>query len=140
MIVCFISLVITTFLQVIFRYVINFSLSWADELSRYAFVWLVFCGIVVSFVRGEHAIMNFVVDLYRGKVKTFMCVFIDLLIFVLFVILGIGGVMLMQLSIGQSTAGLGIPKMLVYAALPFGSVMMLVELTISYCTRIRAKG
>ena len=66
--------------------------------------------------------------------------FIDLLIFVLFVILGIGGVMLMHLSIGQSTAGLGIPKMLVYAALPFGSVMMLVELTISYCTRIRAKG
>jgi TRAP-type transport system small permease protein len=128
MIICFVVLVITTFLQVIFRYVVNLSLSWADELARYVFVWLVFSGFVVSFARGEHAIMNFVVDLYRGKFRTLMLALIDALIIGLFVVLAVSGVMLMQVSIGQSTAGLGIPKLVVYAALPFGSVMMLIEL------------
>jgi TRAP-type C4-dicarboxylate transport system permease small subunit len=136
MIVCFIVLVITTFLQVVFRYVVNLSLSWADELARYVFVWLVFSGLVMSFARGEHAIMNFVVDLYRGKFKSFMFALIDILIFGLFVVLTISGIMLMNVSVGQSTAGLGIPKMVVYAALPFGSVMMLIELTRSWHKRL----
>ena len=136
MIISFTVLVITTFLQVVFRYVVNLSLSWADELARYVFVWLVFSGLVVSFARGEHAIMNFVVDLYRGRFKSFMLALIDLLIFGLFVVLTISGVMLMSVSVGQSTAGLGIPKMVVYAALPFGSVMMLIELARAWCKRL----
>ena len=136
MIMCFTCLVITTFLQVIFRYVINLSLSWADELARYAFVWLVFSGFVVSFARGEHAIMNFVLDLYRKRFRIFMLALIDILIFGLFVVLTISGVMLMNVSVGQSTAGLGIPKMAVYAALPFGSLMMLIELTLVWYKRL----
>ncbi len=136
MIACLTSLVITTFLQVVFRYVLNMSLSWADELSRYVFVWLVFSGLVVSFVRGEHAIMNFVVDLYRGKFRTCMLAFIDVLILGLFVVLTVSGVMLMVVSVGQSTAGLGIPKLAVYAALPFGSMMMLIELARAWRRRL----
>ena len=136
MIICFVVLVITTFSQVVFRYVINLSLPWADELARYVFVWLVFTGFVVSFARGEHAIMNFVVDLYRGKFRTVMLALIDLLIIGLFVVLAVSGIMLMQVSVGQSTAGLGIPKMVVYAAIPFGSAMMLFELTRSWRKRL----
>jgi TRAP-type transport system small permease protein len=136
MVLCFIVLVITTFSQVIFRYVINLSLPWADELARYVFVWLVFSGFVVSFARGEHAIMNFVVDLYRGRFRVAMLAFIDLLIVGLFVVLAVSGIMLMRVSVGQSTAGLGIPKMAVYAAIPFGSVMMLIELARSWRKRL----
>lgn len=138
-IVCFILLSITTFLQVIFRYVINFSLPWADELSRYCFVWLVFSGIVVSFVRGEHATVNLVMDRYKGKYKVFMFTLIDILIYVLFLVLTISGIMLMNLSAGQSTSGLGIPKMLVYAALPFGSALMVIELTLRLYKRFTGR-
>jgi TRAP-type C4-dicarboxylate transport system permease small subunit len=80
--------------------------------------------------------MNFVVDLYRGKFRSFMLALIDVLIFGLFVVLTISGAMLMNVSVGQSTAGLGIPKMVVYAALPFGSLMMLIELTRAWYQRL----
>jgi len=39
-----------------------------------------------------------------------------------------GGVLLMQLTAGQTTSGLGIPKYMVYAALPIGALLMLIEL------------
>lgn len=138
-VVCFTVLAVTTFLQVIFRYVLNFSLAWTEELSRYAFVWLVFTGIVVSFVRAEHATVDFLMDRYKGKYRVFMFTLIDVLIYVLFVVLTISGVMLMDLSAGQSTSGLGIPKMVVYAALPFGSALMVIELTMRLYRRFAGK-
>ena len=138
-VVCFTLLAITTFLQVLFRYVLDFSLAWTEELSRYCFVWLVFTGIVVSFVRAEHATVDFLMDRYRGKHRVFMFTLIDVLIYVLFVVLTITGVMLMNLSAGQTTSGLGIPKMVVYAALPFGSALMVIELTIRLYRRFSGK-
>jgi TRAP-type C4-dicarboxylate transport system permease small subunit len=69
----------------------------------------------------------------------FMVILIDILIFVLFAVLSISGVMLMNLSAGQSTASLGIPKMLVYAALPFGSAMMLIELSLIFYRRFTGR-
>ena len=129
-VVFFTLLVLTTFLGVLFRYVLNFSLAWSDELARYCFVWLVFIGIVVSFVRGEHATVDFLMARYKGRYRVVMHTLIDVLIYVLFAVLTVTGVMLMNLAGGQTTSGLGIPKMLVYAALPVGSALMVIELTI----------
>jgi TRAP-type C4-dicarboxylate transport system permease small subunit len=138
-VVFFTLLAATTFLGVLSRYVFNFSLAWSDELARYCFVWLVFIGIVVSFVRAEHATVDFLMERYKGRYRVVMFTLIDVLIYVLFVVLTITGVMLMNLSAGQTTSGLGIPKMLVYAALPFGSALMVIELTIRLYKRFSGK-
>lgn len=138
-IVCFIVLSITTLTQVIFRYAINFSLAWTEELSGYAFIWLVFTGIVVSFVRGEHASVGFVMDRFKGKYKIVLVTIIDILIYILFLVLLYSGLLLMNLSAGQSTSGLGIPKMLVYGALPFGSALMVIELTLRLYKRFTGR-
>ena len=138
-VVFFTLLVATTFLGVLSRYVFNFSLAWSDELARYCFVWMVFIGIVVSFVRAEHATVDFLMERYKGRYRVVMFTLIDVLIYVLFVVLTVTGVMLMNLSAGQTTSGLGIPKMLVYAALPFGSALMVIELTIRLYKRFSGK-
>lgn len=41
-------------LQVLLRYVFNDSLSWADELSRLAFVWSIFMGIALGLRVNAH--------------------------------------------------------------------------------------
>ena len=40
--------------QVFFRYVLNHSLFWSEELARYILVWLTFLGATVAYRRGVH--------------------------------------------------------------------------------------
>lgn len=129
-IVTFLVMVLVTFGQVIFRYVFEFSLPWADELARYCLVWMVFVGMVVALVRGQHVTVDLLRARYQGRVRLIMLSVIDLACAALFGTLLYGGVLLMQLAVGQTTSGLGMPKYLVYAALPVGAVLMLVELAL----------
>ena len=41
-------------LQVIFRYVLNHSLFWSEELARYLLVWLTFLGASSAYYRKVH--------------------------------------------------------------------------------------
>ena len=46
--------VVVTLTQVFFRYVLNASLSWPEELARWAFVWMVFLGMALGVHRNSH--------------------------------------------------------------------------------------
>ncbi len=123
----FSAVVLTTFIQIIFRYVINHSLPWADELARYCFVWLVYSGILISLNRGEHAFVSLLTDRLSGVSKKILLVLADVLVIVLFICVTIGGIKFVLLSIGQYTSGLRIPKLFVYLALPFCGVTIIIE-------------
>lgn len=47
-------------LQVFCRYVLNNALSWPEELSRWAFVWLIFVGMAVGVRRQSHMAIDLV--------------------------------------------------------------------------------
>lgn len=40
--------------QVFFRYALNNSLSWTEELSRYMFIWLIYIGISYGVKMDKH--------------------------------------------------------------------------------------
>jgi tripartite ATP-independent transporter DctM subunit len=46
--------VVIALVQVFWRYVLNDSLSWPEEMARWAFVWLVFLGSAMLTRRGGH--------------------------------------------------------------------------------------
>ena len=120
-------MVLSTFLQVICRYVFAFSLPWADELARFCLVWMVFVGMVIAFVRGQQVTVDLLLDWYRGRFRLIAMTLIDLAGALLFGVLLYGGVKLMLLTGNQMTSGIGISKAFVYAALPLGAILMLVE-------------
>lgn len=127
-IVTFAVMVVSTLTQVICRYLLEFSLPWVDELARYCLVWMVFVGMVLTLVRGQHVTVDLMLDRYSIRFRPFALTIIDLATSGLFLVLLYGGVLLMQLTAGQTTSGLGIPKYMVYAALPIGALLMLIEL------------
>ena len=47
------SIVVIMGVQVFFRYVLNDSLIWAEEVSRYFLVWISFLFLGIAFQRGE---------------------------------------------------------------------------------------
>ena len=49
------------FLQVVFRYVIKYSLPWSEELARYLFVWFALMGAAVAVKDNAHFGVDFLV-------------------------------------------------------------------------------
>lgn len=63
------ALVVIVAVQVVFRYVLNESLGFADELSRLFFVWSMFLAMPHGIKYGSHVGIDLVVDLLPPPVK-----------------------------------------------------------------------
>lgn len=64
------SLVIVIFIEVICRYFLFISVAWAEELSRYLFIWLTYIGSAYALYEGGHVEIDiFEQILKRGKAK-----------------------------------------------------------------------
>jgi C4-dicarboxylate transporter DctM subunit len=50
--------VLIALVQVFFRYVLNASLSWPEEMARFAFVWFVFLGAAMVTRRARHIVID----------------------------------------------------------------------------------
>lgn len=134
-IICFVAIVLATFFGVVSRYILEYSLPWADEIARYGLVWLVYVGMVSSLVRGQHVCVELLLNRYQGKLRIWMMNLIDLAGMVLFGALLYGGILLMDMASTQITPALGISKSWVYAAVPIGAALMLIE----YVLRIKRR-
>jgi TRAP-type C4-dicarboxylate transport system permease small subunit len=62
-IAAFAVMVVVVSLQVLFRYFLNFSLDWADEVGRLTFVWTAFLGVPHGVKIGAHVGIDFVAKL-----------------------------------------------------------------------------
>jgi TRAP-type C4-dicarboxylate transport system permease small subunit len=56
------TIVIVMFVQVLFRYALNDSLIWAEEVSRYLLILMTFLLIGAAFERGEMVSVQFLVN------------------------------------------------------------------------------
>jgi len=76
--VLLVALTVVAFLQVLFRYVFNFSLSWTEELVRDFVITLIYLSAVYS-IRTKSSIRVEIIDLFiKGKAKTILNIVIDL--------------------------------------------------------------
>ncbi len=57
-----VALVAVTFSQVVFRYVLEASLSWSEELARFLLMWLAALSTAYAMKTGAHFALHFVVD------------------------------------------------------------------------------
>ena len=71
------------FVQVVFRYIFNSSLSWSEELVRYLFVWLVFWGGALALKDKMHIGVDFFIELFSEKHIKYIRIF-DLVLITIF--------------------------------------------------------
>jgi TRAP-type transport system small permease protein len=119
---------VSAFLQVLYRYVIESSLSWTDELTRYLFIWLIFIGVAFSVRRDGHiaieSIFLFLKDHQKNGYKRI--IYIIQIIFFLF--LSVIGFYFVITNFGNVSPGLQLPMGFVYLALPVGSIFSIIFL------------
>ena len=115
------------FVNVVARYGFNEGFAWAEELTRYAIVWMVFIGGSLAARNGAHICVDVLSRLLEGQaVRKLLLVGIDLLCvaFSLFVV-WIGWELTAQAKeFGQVTPVMQVPLWTMQLAIPVGSALM----------------
>ncbi|AGB42404.1 TRAP-type C4-dicarboxylate transport system, small permease component [Halobacteroides halobius DSM 5150] len=119
-----ITIMIVVNLNVFSRYVLNNSLGWASEASRFLFIWLTFLGAVLAYEKDEHIGLDLVIDLIPSeKVKTIVRLIADLGVLLVIAVLIKTGITVVQFTSNTSPA-LQIPMSRVYAIVPVSTIFM----------------
>ena len=109
--------------QVFFRYVVNDSLFWSEELARYLLVWLTFLGATSAYYRGVHPKIESLAKLAPSKVRLASRVLVHLVSLALFAVLIIYGAKFSYFVRFQITPALNIPKWTVTSVIPVSGVI-----------------
>ncbi|MUK36520.1 TRAP transporter small permease subunit [Aliivibrio fischeri] len=129
-ILLFSSLIILCFLQILFRFVFNFSLSWTEELSRYVFIALVYISASLAVIRGAHVRVEVIDNYIKGANKRILDTVIDLSFAIFMIYIGYYGIEITieTLDVEQTTPALGWSSGWVYAVFPFSFYLISLRL------------
>ena len=128
-------------LQVFFRYVLNNSLSWSEELARYLFIWMIYVGISYGVKMDKHICVDAVYTFMPKSIKRGYAIvaYVLFLIFAVAIIYYDILVVGMQISSGQVSPAMGLPMQYVYAAPVVGMVLTVVRLVQKIYYAVTAK-
>lgn len=139
MILTTLGLFIIVAYNVIRRYVFNNSIAWADELSRFMFIWVNLLGMISVFQNNELIGLDLFSNIIIKRIKHGKKVLFAIETIVISAILGILAFYSIEFlrTMGHVSATLGLPMKLVYSVLPFSMIAMLIGNIIKFTTIIR---
>ena len=123
--------------QVFFRYVLNSSLQWSEELAVWGMVWMVFVGSVLLVRRWEHIAITILVRNVPLVVRPFLIVFNKLAALVFLVIVGYYGIEVFGGSFHAKSPSIGLSTRWIKLAIPTGAVAMAVVAVYAIADDIR---
>ena len=116
--------------QVFFRYVLQNSLQWSEEIARYMFIWLIYIGIPYGVKLDKHIAVDAVYSFLPKKVKPFYAL-VGYIIFFVFAIIVVYYGVLVTANIagsGQISNGAHVPMQYVYVAPVVGMSLTIIRL------------
>jgi len=119
-------------LNVVTRYGFQFSVTWAEELSRFLMIWVTYIGAGLALRQGNHVAFEYVQSLLPAKVVPWLRAAIGIGILVFLAYLAWFGWEFSQLTMRQRSAVLGIQRGIVGLAIPIGAVVMGMHLLMTF--------
>jgi len=120
--------------EVFFRYVLNSSLYFAEELSRFCFIWAGFLGASLALRGGGHIGVTILVDRLPPAVRGGMLAVARVLVLVLLLVVMVTGASVLPDQWVQQTSTLGFSVFWFYLAVPVGACLMAVQLLWLLCS------
>jgi TRAP-type C4-dicarboxylate transport system permease small subunit len=110
--------------QVILRYVFNFSFVWSEELIRYLMIWMVMLGSALVQTKNEHVRIDFFPMLAGSRGRRVMETIFRLCTLIFLAILLIKGVKMVYFNRLFESSGLRISMLWASLAIPLGALLM----------------
>lgn len=125
----FVVLTAITFWGVIRRYALHAPLTWLEEAQLMLFVGIIYLGAGAAFRSGSHIAIEFVVDRFPPTARRIAETVISVIVVVTLIYFMLRGIEVVSLMLQTSRATniLKVPYALIYAALPVGCVLMIVN-------------
>lgn len=119
--------VINVLWQVFTRFALNAPSSFTEELARFLLIWVGVLGAGYGVGQRDHLALELLPERLEGRAREWLHIAIEgcIIIFAVAVLI-VGGLRLVyiQLTLGQTSASLGIPIGYVYLVLPLSGAVM----------------
>lgn len=131
-IICLFAMTVITFMQVIGRYVFNYSFSWSEEISRFLLAWITFAGASYAFRYGAHIGVTYFIDKLSADKRKKVYVLIQIITIGFFAVLGILGLMhtVSQVRLNQIAPATKISIGVPYSSIPIGCLLVVIRIIV----------
>jgi len=123
-------IVAVVFIEVVRRFVLEYSSYWGEETARYAFIYLVWIGAAAAVKNRAHLRIDIIFDFLppRGVALVYLLGDVLTLIFACMALYWSLGVIAAEIKFGAMTHGLRINQAYFSFAVPFGFSLILIRL------------
>ncbi len=119
--------------QVLFRYVINLSISWSQDLITYILIWSVFIGISLTVKKRRHIKVELAYVIFSEQTQFFLKILSNVIFMIFcvfysyFAILKVNNLIFINPQISDST---GLSMWMIQIAIPIGLLLSLYRLIV----------
>ncbi|MDA3951569.1 MAG: TRAP transporter small permease [Spirochaeta sp.] len=127
LLVLFPAMVIVVFVATVARYLNLFPMFWGEELARYIMVYLAYTGAGLAMKTGSHISISFLVDrIANRKIRMVFDVMrlLVLLFFTFSIVLMMLNIIQRLIAMNQTSPAMFIPIWTMYAAVPYGMILV----------------
>ncbi len=112
------------FSEVIYRLILDRSLLWTEELSRYLFLWTIYIGAVVAYNKGSHVRIEILVRIFPAYWQKRINYFVQILSLIFLIIVLYYGRKIVFLNFNMYSDILEIPMGYIYSIVPISATIM----------------
>ena len=114
--ICLTCMATFVFANVLLRYFFNYGLTWAEEASRYLFIWLIFLGAIVAYQENVHLGVDTLVNRLSVKGKRLLFICNNIILAITMGLCADGAWKMTVLTKTQESPSLQLPMSLVYVS------------------------
>ncbi|MBO0906507.1 TRAP transporter small permease [Jiella sonneratiae] len=134
-ILLFSVMMIAVLVQVVGRYLLNYSIASATEIATFSQIWLVLLGAGVAMARNQHVAIDMLPAMLPLPLARIALLAIAAVTIAFLAVLAYGSLPLLKLGAFQSSPALGLPMKWIYLCLPVGAAYIAIELILSVVRR-----
>lgn len=121
------SMTIVVATQVFFRYVLNQSLFWSEELARFLLVWLSFLGASVAYRRKVHPGIDVLTSRMPDIFHRLCAIIVHVVSLIFFLVMIFYGCRFAYFVRLQISPALYVPKWIIFSIVPASGLIFLIH-------------
>lgn len=122
--VCVWGMFVIIFVNTVLRMIFHYSLPWAEEISKLLMVWMAMIVSAVCLYEGRQVALTFLFDKINPKRQPIALLIFDVLSLIFSLILTQSGNLYVWDNMNAILPASGLPRYVLYLALPIGGLLM----------------